>query len=353
MSTCLPTLCAAGPTDPARAEAEGGFTWWYVDLVDARGDGLVVIVALGLPFLPGYASAAREGRAPRAVERPSVCVAHVQGGRLAFWALHETDPARVVWGPKRALLGDNTFLVGVDGGASVRAALGGELPGARWSLVLEVDGPLRRSAPGEPDRAEHEWSVLTAVARGRARLVVDGVETVIEGRAYVDRNAGSGSLEALDVARWSWGRLAFPGRERIWYEATDRAGEHRSMALTVARDGTTLLVRGGVRTSGRRFGVWGLPAPARVEAGDLRVSFPAALDDSPFYARYRVDAEERGQVGRGFAEVCVPSRIDSAWFRPLLSMTVCRDHQREANSFWLPLFGGPRQGRLQRLVGAR
>ncbi|MCA9492057.1 MAG: hypothetical protein KC621_19125, partial [Myxococcales bacterium] len=150
MTTCLPTLCAAGPTDPTRAEAKGGFTWWYADLVDARGDGLVVIVALGLPFLPGYASAAREGRAPAAVERPSVCVAHVQGGRLAFWALHETDPARVVWEPTRALLGDNALRVGVDGGASLRAALGGELPGARWSLALEVDGPLRRSSPGEP-----------------------------------------------------------------------------------------------------------------------------------------------------------------------------------------------------------
>lgn len=353
MSTCLPTLCAPGLPDVERAQAPGGFTWWYVDLVDERGDGLVVIVALGLPFLPGYASAARAARPQRAIERPSVCVSHVVGGRLAFWALHETDPAKVDWRPGSVRLGDQTVDVAL-GADTVRfeAHLAGELPGAPWSLSLTIEGPRRKPTPGEPVRAAHEWSVMTVMARGTARLSVAGRETLLEGRAYLDRNAGDGTLEALDVARWSWGRLAFPDRERIWYEAVDRSGVARSLALSITGDGVCTLERDGVVPTGVRHGWWALPCPASVQVDEgLRVDLPAPLDDSPFYARFRVDADDSGAIGRGFAEVCVPGRIDAAWFRPLLSMTVCHDHAPAANSMWLPLFGGPREGRLQRLVG--
>ena len=29
-----------------------GFAWWYLDVVDAEGTGLVLIWSFGLPFLP-------------------------------------------------------------------------------------------------------------------------------------------------------------------------------------------------------------------------------------------------------------------------------------------------------------
>jgi len=54
------------PLDRRLLEAPGGFAWWYLDALDARGDGLVVIWSFGLPFLPGYRSASRRGLAPPA-----------------------------------------------------------------------------------------------------------------------------------------------------------------------------------------------------------------------------------------------------------------------------------------------
>ena len=44
------------PLDRTLLDVAGGFAWWYLDLVDERGDGLVLIWSFGLPFLPGYAA---------------------------------------------------------------------------------------------------------------------------------------------------------------------------------------------------------------------------------------------------------------------------------------------------------
>ena len=60
-----------GLADQALLDVPGGFLWCYLDLVDATGDGLVLVVSFGLPFLPGGSSARAllpvdEALAPRA-----------------------------------------------------------------------------------------------------------------------------------------------------------------------------------------------------------------------------------------------------------------------------------------------
>ena len=333
-----------------RGDAEGGFTWWYCDLVDDNGNGLVVILALGLPFLPDYASKARRGEAPAARTRPSVFVSTMRAGRLGFWALHEVDPDDVVWRTDEVRLGASGLSVRIHNGeVRVTGAFSGRLPGCDWHATLDVTGPLRQASEGEPTRATHEWSILTAVARGSATLRTGTESMRIEGRAYFDRNAGDTSLDGLECASWTWGRLAFPDHERVWYLATDPEGQTHSLDLTVMADGTTRIERGRVRMRGLRFSNWRLPYPSTVELGsDLSVAMPRPADDSPFYGRYQVGAQLGNQAARGFAEVCVPGRIDRAWFRPLLRMTIARDDGR--NSVWLPLFGGTTQGRLARLA---
>jgi carotenoid 1,2-hydratase len=353
VSDALPALVAPSLTDPARADAPGGFSWWYADLVDDAGNGAVVILALGLPFLPGYASAARAGRAPPARQRPSVFLAVVRGGRPWFWALHETNPADVVWEPGQVRFGASTLEVTLsEGRARWVADLAGVLPGCPWRAELEIEGPLRQPSSGEAAAAEHEWTVLSAVARGALSVRAGGQEVRVDGRAYLDRNTGDRSLEALGVAHWTWGRVALPGRERVWYVATGGDGAVHSRTLTIEADGRSVVVPGGADVIGWRHTAWGLRVPTAVAVGPgLTVSLRAPIDDSPFYARFLVEAREDGESGRGFAEVCRADRIDVAWFRPLLRMTVCSDHRPRANSVWLPLFGGTRAGRLQRLVG--
>ncbi|MEZ4235953.1 MAG: hypothetical protein R3F59_07270 [Myxococcota bacterium] len=349
MSTALPTLVAPSLGDPGRTGARGGFAWWYLDLVDEAGDGVVAIVSLGLPFLPGYASSARAGRAPEARERPSVCLAVVRGGRPWFWALHETDPEDVRWEPGLVRLGGSRFEVRIDGDrVSARGVLQGQLPRCPWRAELEVEGPLRRPSLGEPRSAAHEWTVLTAVARGSASVRACDRDLTVTGRAYLDRNTGDRWLGALDCADWTWGRLALPEAERIWYVATAGDGVAHSRSVTIDARGHTEVVEGRASVVGWRRTAWGLAVPTAVAVDrDLVVPFGAPLDDSPFYARFLV----AGGGGRGVAEVCRPGAIDAAWFRPLLRMTVCNDRAPAQNSVWLPLFGGTRAGRLARLVG--
>lgn len=338
----LPTPVAAVPVG-AHATSPGGFAWWYVDLVDEHGDGIVVIAAAGLPFLPGYAAAARSGDAPRPIDRPSLCVATVSSG---FWALHELPPSEVTWEPGRVRLGSSELTIEI-GERRVRVAgrLAGTLPGCPWSLRLDVDGPRRAPLPGEPDVADHEWSLLTACATGAAELTVGGEVTRIRGRAYVDRNAGTKPLEQLDVAWWHWGRLALRDRELVWYAASDRSGSSRSFALAVDPGGGVELLPGAVATRGWRWGRWLLGRPATVELpGGIEVALTRPVDDSPFYARFRVESAG----GHGFAEVCDVRRVDRGWFRPLVGMTIAPP--TGPASLWLPLFAGPRRGRLERLT---
>ena len=78
------------------------------------------------------------------------------------------------------------------------------------------------------------------------------------------------------------------------------------------------------------------------------LGFGPPLEASPFYARFPVvGTAAQGQIGRGFAERCVPARIDAAWMRPLVRMCVQQPGER---SIWLPLFAGPAEGRVARLV---
>jgi hypothetical protein len=345
--TALP-VSIPGPLDPRLALAPGGFTWWYVDMVDEAGDGLVAIVALGLPFLPGYTSAGRAGRAELAARRPSVCVAAVRGGRPSFWALHEVDPAEVAWEPERVRLGASRLEMESDGErVHLWAHLEGVLPGCPWSLDLELEGAKRKPAPREPATTTHAWSVLTAATEGRATLSAPQ-PWQLQGRAYVDRNGADRSLDELGVVSWHWGRLALPDHELVWYSATDVEGQVRSTSLRIEPDGTTTESQDQVTTEGARRGLWGLSWPARVHpVPGLPVDLGRPIDDSPFYARFLVQAP--GAAGfRGFAEACRVDRIDQGWFRPLLRMTVCPPSG--PGSLWLPLFAGPRERRLLRLL---
>jgi len=326
MSSPLPVRVRPGPAELFRL-GPGGSAWTYVDWIDEDGDGLVLIAAHGLPFLPGYASAARSGRPEDPLAHPAVVLSTIRGGRPDFYAFHRGFGPDRVW----AVLGD--------GRLSLRADLRGTLPGCDWEARIEIDGVLRVPSADEPASADHEWTVLTVGARAEAEIRVNGQVGRLAGRAYVDRNLCTGPLEAAGLRDWHWGRAALPDGDVVWYGTSDGVGS----AIRLAADGTTTDL-GPVRTSGVRSGRWGLPRPAVVHLPGLDLPLDRPVDDGPFYTRVLL---RHGERAVGFAEACRVDRIDGDWMRPLVRMAVA---DPAGSSRWLPLFSGPRAGRLGRLL---
>lgn len=360
------------------AQSAGGFGWWYVDLINAEGDGCVAIWAQGLPFLPGYAASARAGRAPMARERVSFNLVIYRAGRPDFYILQESPPIQ----PEQLRQGEEF---------AWRAEL--DIPGVRGRAQVAIDiapGPLVRVPPqlesgglGNAPFA-HVWRPLRMAAEGRARVRVgdastparDRYEVDIAGRAYHDCNFGTQPLEHVGIERWIWGRFAMPdGSERILYSLTpsrDPRGQSVEAPVTwmlsVSREGAlsawdASAFDGTSSPQLRLAGGWrrwlgGLSSPERLEfkcgSRSGAITLGDAVDRGPFYLRFLPEIVEIDRVSgaeqraRGVLEIIVPKRIDLDWQRWLVSMRVHRAQGR--NSVWLPLFAGPRARRVERLL---
>ncbi|MBN2799886.1 MAG: hypothetical protein JXX28_12140 [Deltaproteobacteria bacterium] len=335
---------------PGALDAPGGFAWWYADLLDDSGNGVVLIPAWGLPFLPGYAGAARRGAAPPPLRRPSLAVSVYQGGRPAYYLVHELRPQDTSRDGHALRFGDSTLEF--DRG-SLRAVLDLPGPGGRLKGEVLVDGVPRRPVVDCPTRhPEHEWAPLCGPARGSWNLGVGGRRWCGDGSAYLDRNAGLAHLEALGIGRWTWARAQLPDRLRVGYAVWTPAGLESSLIVDVMGDGTPVVRPAVAQPARSRRNAWGLrwwPSLTLVSgAARMEISVRHRPDNGPFYLRHL--CEVRTEVGDapGMGEVCESARVDVAWQRPLVQMAVQR--QGGPNSMFLPLFSGPAEGRLPRWV---
>jgi hypothetical protein len=346
---------------PRILQCRGGFAWWYADLVDDRGNGVVLIWAFGLPFLPGARRAAPAG------SRPCVSLAVYEAHRPSFYLL-QTYPAGAaqLQEPGLLRLGASSFRLQRDARAArLEVALDLPLPsGDRLTGSMHAYGaPCRVEAESG---AAHRWSPILAATAGEAQLCFGGGDAfALAGRAYADSNSSSQPLQELGIGDWCWGRVALPGRELIYYLVYPAQPGAAPVALLLEAlpDGT--LVRHAVeaRWSGPRRSIYGLRwheqlSLASAAAGlELELRFVALVDDGPFYLRFLVDAHG-ARLGRGVgvAERVAVRQVDRAWQRPFVRMRTHATHG--ANSIWLPLFSGPVRGRGRRmlqhwLVGAR
>ena len=66
----------------------GAFSWWYVDLIDESGNGLVLIWGFALPFLA-------PGDDAIAMQHPFLNVAVYEGGVTTCYHLEELAPDAV------------------------------------------------------------------------------------------------------------------------------------------------------------------------------------------------------------------------------------------------------------------
>jgi hypothetical protein len=359
--------------DRALLEQPGGFVWWYLDMVDESGDGLVLIWSFGLPFLPGYASAARRGAAPRPCERPSLNLSIYRGGELDFYLLQEFEAGDAIWeeGGDVWRFGGSELRAGLeDGVRTLEADLDCEVPGSDGRLrgSVRVEGPACSPSRGEPlTLPVHDWTPLMGPGRGEADLSVDTpdgpgesergeAEYSLRGRAYHDRNGGRKPQHELGMEHWLWGRVPLPDEERIFYLMwPHNGGAPQALGLEIDRAGTIHRRRDLTLELGApRFGRAGMPywksLHLRSEGRPwLDVRYTDVLDDGPFYLRFLIEAEAaKGATARGLAEACRPDRVDRDLMRPLVRMRVHRVDGK--NSMWLPLFTGPKRGRLRRLV---
>ena len=363
------------PPDPAVLHSPGGFTWFYVDLVDDQGRGATVIWSWGLPFLPGYVQAARAGRPELPINRPSVNVVVYGGGRERFYLLSELPAQDCEWSAdgRSWRLGDCEFrwtdTPRNDSGPAraaptrtLHATLDLALPtGGRMTGRLQVSGALRRDCSNgtrfSGPVGTHLWTPMIAASRGCLELRTPSGEIRVEGRAYHDRNSAGRPLNALGIERWWWGRLALPGRDLIFYRLIPSADGTvaRDFIVEVAADGSCRMSEDAEITAGRlRRSTWGLRWPTSATFPDpdgtpVHVEMTALLDNGPFYQRYLLRGRCGADEAYGVGENVVPDRVDTDLLRPLVRMRV---HQSDGpNSMWLPLFSGDSAGRVRRLLG--
>lgn len=351
---------AGDPVDAAVLRAPGGFLWWYVDLVTPEGDGAVLIWSYGLPFLPGYASAARRGRPELPISRPSINLAVYRRGRPVFYLLQETEPVPV----------DETVLTHVQriGGCVFRRTEAGGRMTLESSLDLplpaagRLTGTLRMEGAGRGDAAhpapdgQHLWTPLTGPATGELTLRMDGLPLEqVAGRAYHDRNAGRVPLHALGMYVWMWGRFPFRDRERIYYLLwpEDGTAAPRAIGIEIGADGRTTESPLEVELGRERWTFGGLWRPERItlrREGEpwLTVRHREVSDAGPFYLRLLSEGRSGDEAVAGWSELVHPARVDLARHRPFVRMRV--HHPHGPNSPWLPLFSGPKEGRAARML---
>lgn len=353
-------MLALSPPDvgmrPDVLDTRGGFSWWYGDIVDADGNGLVLIGAWGLPFLPGYASGVRRGAPERAGDRPSLNLALYQGGKPCFYLLQEGPGA---WeSDTRWRFGESVLESTVVGGerrlvATIDCPVAGTSERVRGTVCIA--GPARRPGPGESTGGEHRWTPLAAPARGTALLAVGDWRFGVEGRGYHDRNECDVPLDRLGIGEWLWGRAPLGESEVVWYLLWPAdGGPVVAWGLVIAPDGATTPIEGLTVTLGtRRRSVYGLAWWDRVvlSVGDtpwITVTHGPAVEDGPFYLRFLPTVEGADGAGRGVAELVRPDRVDLDWMRPFVRMRVRPPDGR--GSIWLPLFEGPATDRAARLL---
>ena len=363
------------PLDRAYLDAPGGFVWWYLDLINDQGDGVVVIWSWGLPFLPGLAGRARRKRPMMPKFRPSFNLSVYKNHKLECYLLQEYTPQQAAWSAcgDRWRFGDHVVRIEqTPEDLSLCIDVDAPLPGgvSRLTGTIKVHGlkrrpltpttPLTPATPTPPPL--HDWSPRLAPCYGQVDLV-DGESQeryVFEGRAYHDRNGGAKPLHELGFSHWIWGRAPFERCERIYYVLWPRgaAGSQASptvLGLEIAADGTTTLHRDlRLVQSGRRKTLGGMVWHDSVQFwrdGEiwLNVKAKATLDSGPFYLRHVVHASCRHGAVTGIAESCDPDRVDLARHRPFVSMRV-GSPQRPEDSMWRPLFTGPKAGRWRRFV---
>lgn len=302
-----------GSTAIECAAARGGYAWWYVEAHDSVDNryGLTLILFAGSVFSPFYAERLRRGEKALGREHPAVNLVFYerQGASRPttqqLWAMNEYAAAALSLDERRIAIGDSFIEYSGDG--STRIELHEDTtrffgdPGQRVHASLRITTKNRTEPPlllGENARREaHFWQPLVVAGDAEVELSYGDRHIRFSGRAYADRNFGSGRLEDT-FARWSWAHgIAEPPdasrRALLLYRAEKRDGGVTALRVayhdvTAPRSVQSDTDSSSSAPSLRQRGFLWLPVPTQVSVGDaLCERQPGGrLEDAPFYARY-------------------------------------------------------------------
>ncbi len=331
----------------------GGFLWWYLDIIDQEGNGLVLIWSFGLPFLPNYANSARKGIAPAPKSRPSLVLSIYQNFQQECYLFQEYEEADASW-ESNSWTFDRTSISSTS--KTLNISLHMSIPNTDLVITgdIAVEGTSRSNGSRLHD-TPHEWVPLLMPAKGQFHLQAGALKYTGTGRAYHDHNSSLVPLHDLNIERWWWGRIALPDREWIWYSLLPKDHSPRiDISISVTDAGETE-IHDVAATDLQKLSksIFGLSAPKSFHIETpwkerVLVNVCSTIDDGPFYQRYMITTNTTIGSGFGYAEQVVPDCVDNNWIRPLVQMRVANPQR---NSFWLPLFCGPQKGRWGRLFG--
>ena len=346
---------SSSPTLASKAlHTPGGFLWWYVDIIDEQGNGVVLIWSFGLPFLPNYAAKARKSTPQSPHERPSLVISIYKNFQLDCYLFQEYSSEEVSWESSQWSFGANCIQTTQDG---LDISLSLPIPKTTLTLngTIQVQGTKRKDG-NRPSHTDHEWVPILMPATANVHLRCGEEEYTFSGRAYHDHNSALLPLHNLNIQSWWWGRIALPEQELIWYSLIpNQQASPIHLAITVSKEGDIQIYdEGNCECLNLKKSIFGLSSPSSFEVDTpweerISIKVKSIIDDGPFYQRYIVHTNTTKGDGYGIAEQVVPDRVDGDWMRPLVQMRVSQS-KRSHNSFWLPLFTGPKKGRWTRLL---
>ena len=165
----------------------------------------------------------------------------------------------------------------------------------------------------------HAWRPIAPCAT--ATVAFEKPATVWRGKAYVDMNTGSESLEDGFKA-WNWSRGDFGDATRILYDTEPRFGAPRSLALEYRADATLSTFEPAPMQPMRRTG-WGIDRATRPARGNS-ARILRTLEDTPFYSRSMLASGEEGDESHSIHESVDLDRFRSRWVQVLLPFKMPR-----------------------------
>jgi carotenoid 1,2-hydratase len=300
-----------------RPVADGGYAWWYADVVSDDGaHALTVIAFIGSVFSPYYRRARRTGRAPALAHCALNVALYAAGGR--HWAMTERGAGAVTCSADRFGIGPSHLLW--DG--SVLQIAVDEFT-APWRTRLRGTIVLRPSALHDAEHAldaagRHRWRPIAPCAR--ADVVFDAPALAFSGPAYLDANRGDEPLETA-FRRWDWSRAALAGGAvAVLYDAERRDGSHAALALRFSLQGDAGSFEAPPRVA--------LPTSAWRMRRATRSSAPArvvrTLEDSPFYVRSLTQQTLLGERCLAVHESLDLDRFSRPWLQAMLPVRMPR-----------------------------